>query len=75
MGAPGEKKHTIESDRRCESPHELNPRIPRALSNLIMECCESEREHRPRDMREVLSRLDTVRHMLSRKDRAERQEI
>ncbi len=60
----GARKIEIESQRGSEPPHELNPQIPVPLSNLIVECCAAAKEHRPRDMREVLSRLEVVRHLL-----------
>ncbi len=60
------KKIAIDSERKNDPPHELNPIIPVPLSRLIMQCCETAKEHRPRDMREVLSRLEMVEHLLER---------
>ncbi|MGD8452756.1 MAG: serine/threonine-protein kinase [Phycisphaerae bacterium] len=59
----------IESRRGSEPPHELNPLIPISLSKLIMECCETNPEVRPPDMRKVASRLDVVLHLLDRRAR------
>ncbi len=58
------KKIEVESRRGAAPPIELNPEIPLPLSKLIMECCETEREHRPRSMRDVASRLEMVQHVL-----------
>lgn len=60
------KKITIESTRGNDPPHDVNPAVPLPLSKLITECCETAREKRPRDMREVVSRLETVAHLLDR---------
>jgi serine/threonine-protein kinase len=66
VAAPTATRIALESQRGNDPPHELNPTIPLPLSRLILECCEATRERRPRDMREVLSRLETVEHLLSR---------
>jgi len=63
----GSKMIEIESERGSEPPHILNPATPIPLSNLIMECCAPVREQRPRDMREVVSWLEVVRHLLQRR--------
>ncbi len=42
------------------APHELNPRIPLALSKLIIECVENRPAKRPASMDDVLSRLEFV---------------
>ncbi len=57
------RKTVIEAARGNEPPHVLSERVPVPLSNLVMQCCETAKELRPRDMREVLSRLDLVEHM------------
>jgi hypothetical protein len=41
--------------------------VPLPLSRLIMECCASDREQRPRDMSKVISRLETILLLLNRK--------
>jgi serine/threonine-protein kinase len=68
------KKVTIDSERGSEPAHELNPEVPLPLSKLIQECCATAMQQRPRDMRDVLSRLEVVDHMLARgRRRARRQ--
>jgi serine/threonine-protein kinase len=42
--------------------HELNPHVPEALSNLVMECVRSDPRKRPADMSEVIRRLDVIEH-------------
>lgn len=60
------RKIAIEATRGNDPPHELNPETPLPLSRLITECCETARESRPRDMREVMSRLDVIQHLIDR---------
>ncbi|MFO0838983.1 MAG: serine/threonine-protein kinase [Phycisphaerae bacterium] len=63
------KKIEIEARRANDAPHEMNPRVPVALSRLIMECCETDPEKRPRDMRDLNARLEVVQHLLARRRR------
>lgn len=57
----------LEQYRGSAPPRELNPLVPLSLSRLIMECCESNPELRPQDMRKVASRLEVVQHLLDHK--------
>jgi serine/threonine protein kinase len=45
---------------RFPSPRDLNPAVPRLLSDLVMQCVRVDPLHRPRDMGEILNRLDSV---------------
>ena len=47
------------------SPHQLKPRIPVGISNLIMECVKESPEDRPADMPAVIARLDLLIHMIA----------
>ena len=49
-----------------EPPHELNRNVPPPLSRLIMDCCDPVMSARPGDMRAVISRLETIQHLLHR---------
>ena len=71
VAAPTATRIALESERGNDPPHEVNPRIPLPLSRLIMECCEAAKERRPRDMREVLSRLEVVEHLALRNAEAD----
>lgn len=51
-------------------PQELNPDIPSALSRLVMESCSSDPNRRPRDMKEVIGRLEMVHQTLAKKGQA-----
>ena len=66
VATPGATRISLESGRGNEPPHELNPEVPVPLSRLILDCCETAKERRPRDMREVLARLEIVQHMMER---------
>lgn len=62
----GTKKIEVEARRGTDPPHELNPKVPLAFSSLILECCEESPEARPRDMRQVISRLEVAQHLSER---------
>lgn len=47
------------------SPHELKPKIPVGVSNLVMECVRESPTMRPADMPTVTSRLDMLIHILA----------
>jgi serine/threonine-protein kinase len=64
---PGLKKIELDARRGNDPPHETNEQVPVPLSRLIMECCASDREQRPRDMSKVISRLETILLLLTRK--------
>ena len=51
-------------DARFDSPKDLNPNIPQALSNLITESVSSRPSKRPPDMDSVLQRLELAKHMI-----------
>lgn len=65
------KKITLDARRGNEPPIELNADVPLPLSRLIMECCESDMASRPWDMAKVISRLETVLHLLAQKSAAD----
>ena len=70
VAQPGATRIALESQRGNEPPHVLNSQVPLPLSRLIMDCCGTEKEQRPRDMREVLTRLEIVQHMAARNSAA-----
>jgi serine/threonine-protein kinase len=57
-----ESKRDLDVSREggAPSPGKLNPRVPAALSRLVMDCCRRKPEDRPADMKEVQSRLYTI---------------
>jgi serine/threonine-protein kinase len=51
-------------DARIDAPSDINPQVPPALSNLVMECVSTKATRRPQDMDEVLQRLELAKHIL-----------
>jgi serine/threonine-protein kinase len=49
-----------------ETPQQLNPKVPTALSKLIMECIATTPSKRPEAMEDVIRRLELVKHVLLR---------
>ena len=45
------------------TPKEINPKIPTALSQLVMDCCREQPTERPADMKQLHSRLGVVQRM------------
>jgi len=53
-------------DTRIDTPQDLNPKVPNALSNLVMQCIATNAKKRPADMDQVVTRLELSRHVLTR---------
>jgi len=51
-------------DSKIETPMDLNPRIPPAVSNLVMECIATKPSKRPADMDQFINRLELGKHIL-----------
>jgi serine/threonine-protein kinase len=51
-------------DTRIDSPQDLNPKIPPAVSNLVMECVSTKPSKRPADMDQFINRLELGKHIL-----------
>ena len=51
-------------DTRFDSPQDLNPKIPPAVSNLVMECIATKVSKRPADMDQFINRLELGKHVL-----------
>src|SRR5688572_7564045 len=47
-----------------ETPAQLNPKVPVALSNLVMESIATNPKKRPSDMDSVITRLELAKHIL-----------
>ena len=58
-------------DTRFDTPLDLNPKVPQAVSNLVMDCIATKREKRPEDMDAVITRLELGLHVL-KKEQPER---
>jgi serine/threonine protein kinase len=53
-------------DTRIDTPQQLNPKVPPALSNLIMDCVATSASKRPAGMEEVIQRLELAKHILNK---------
>jgi serine/threonine protein kinase len=47
-----------------DTPGKLNPKVPAALSNLVMESISTNPKKRPADMDQVITRLELAKHIL-----------
>jgi serine/threonine-protein kinase len=58
------KKDTIDVlvKQLLRAPHELHKQIPEPISNLVMECVKEDPAQRPKNMLDVVSRLDMLIH-------------
>lgn len=53
-------------DATIQSPMELNPRVPAAVNNLVMECIATRPAKRPTEMDQIISRLELGKHVLQK---------
>jgi serine/threonine protein kinase len=53
-------------DTRFDTPMDLNPKIPPAVSNLVMECISTKPSKRPADMDQMINRLELGKHILNK---------
>jgi eukaryotic-like serine/threonine-protein kinase len=53
-------------DTRIDSPQDLNPKVPTALSNLVIECVATRQQKRPPDMDAVIQRLEIAKHIMTK---------
>ncbi len=59
-------EHSFLVDDRIDTVQDLNPSVPPALSNLVMECISSKPEKRPAGMDQVINRLELSKHILTK---------
>jgi serine/threonine protein kinase len=51
-------------DTRIDTPMDLNPRVPLALSKLTMDSISTKPQNRPADMDEFITRLELAKHIM-----------
>ncbi len=66
IGKGGQRQDARRRDL-IPSPHELNSDVPAGLSKLAMDCCHCDPPRRPLGMKGVISRLETVQHVLEKR--------
>jgi len=54
-------------DDQITTPNQINPIVPKPLSNLVMECIRTNPMKRPGDMLELQRRLEIMQHVAARK--------
>ena len=59
-------ENSLLSDSLFDTPQQLNPKVPAALSNLVMESVSTNPKKRQADMDQVITRLELVKHILSK---------
>jgi serine/threonine-protein kinase len=68
-------EHSFLLDSRIDTPQDLNPKVPPAVSNLAMDCIATRPQKRPADMDEVITRLELGKHILHKQQPQPEQEI
>jgi len=53
-------------DSKIDTPMDLNPRTPPAVSNLVMECIATKPQKRPADMDQMIHRMELGKHILQK---------
>lgn len=57
-------EHSFLLDTLIPTPQTLNPGVPNALSNLVMECISTNWKKRPVDMEQLTMRLELAKHVI-----------
>lgn len=57
-------EHSFLLDTLIASPQSLNPGVPTALNNLVMECISTNWKKRPADMDQLITRLELAKHVI-----------
>jgi serine/threonine-protein kinase len=57
-------EHSFLLDTLIATPQTLNPGVPNALSNLVMECISTNWKKRPADMEQLTMRLELAKHVI-----------
>ena len=63
----GQRRQEAPRQSTIPTPQDLIPDIPAVLSRLVMQCCAHDRVQRPKDMKELISRLETAHHVLRKR--------
>jgi serine/threonine-protein kinase len=59
-------EHSFLLDARIDTPQQLNPKVPVAISNLVMDCIATRPAKRPADMDALITRLELGKHILQK---------
>ena len=58
------KKNSFLVADAIKQPHELNPKVPENLSNLVMDCCRTTPAKRPANMPDICRRLEIIQQTI-----------
>lgn len=61
-----QKENSFLLDAKIDPPHALNKTVPEQLSNLVMDCVKTSPVKRPKNMNEVATRLEVMRHVIAK---------
>jgi serine/threonine-protein kinase len=61
-----QKENSFLLDAKIDPPHVIVKTVPETLSNLTMECVRTSPAKRPRNINEVATRLEVVRHSIAK---------
>jgi len=59
-------EHSFLLDSKIETPMDLDPKVPLAVSNLVMECIATKPSKRPADMDQMINRMELGKHVLQK---------
>jgi serine/threonine-protein kinase len=62
----GKGENSFVVNDQIRTPHEIRPRVPENLSNLVMDCVKLKAERRPADTAEVARRLEVIHFGMAR---------
>ena len=57
-------------DQKLPSPRDVDPAVPEQLADFVMECVRTNAAKRPQTMGDVILRLEIVRHLLRKAEKA-----
>ena len=63
-------EYNVATGAATPSPQQINPEVPTVLSRLVMESCAYRRSDRPKDMKDVIKRLEMAHHVLAKRRQA-----
>ena len=65
-----QKENSFLLDAKIDPPAAINKLVPEMLSNLVMDCVRTSPVKRPKNMNEVATRLEVMRHAIAKADPA-----
>ena len=63
-----QKENSFLLDAKIQTPADINALVPENLSNLTMECVKTSPVKRPKNMSEIVTRLEVMRHGIAKSE-------